>query len=138
MLKPLLRTLPTLSGNVKIGCTLSDYNKITNTEYTAYVRIAKLLPLTSSLSQRNCDVNLLYSTYDYDLQRFYKYYSSYFYDDVFEYNKSDYILIDKSEAQKNRNTEQIDGLLRTVRTYKFKFQIKRAVRLFFNYFLQAF
>ena len=98
MLKPLLRTLPTLSGNVKIGCTLSDYNKITNTEYTAYVRIAKLLPLTSSLSQRNCDVNLLYSTYDYDLQRFYKYYSSYFYDDVFEYNKSDYILIDKSEA----------------------------------------
>lgn len=105
MLKPLLRTLPTLSGNVKIGCTLSDYNKITNTEYTAYVRIAKLLPLTSSLSQRNCDVNLLYSTYDYDLQRFYKYYSSYFYDDVFEYNKSDYILIDKSEAQKNRNTD---------------------------------
>lgn len=105
MLKPLLRTIPALSGNVKIGCTLSGYDRIANTEYIAYVRNARLLPLSSVLAQRNIEVNLLYSSYDYDLSRFYKHYSSYFYDDVFDYNKADYILINKSEGQKNRNTD---------------------------------
>ena len=28
MIKPLLRTIPTMSGNVKLACTLLDYNKI--------------------------------------------------------------------------------------------------------------
>lgn len=105
MLKPLLRTLPALSGNIKIACTLSDYDKVGPNDWTAFVRTAKMLPISSNLSQRNIDINLLYSSYDYDAPRFFKYYSAVFYDDVFEYDKSNYIQLDRTEAQKNRNTD---------------------------------
>ena len=105
MLKPLLRTIPTLSGNVKLACTLKDYERISNTDYSCYVRYARLLPLSSNLSQKNIETNLLYSSYDFDLQRFYKTYSNYFYDYTYEYDKKNYILIDETTCQKNRNTD---------------------------------
>lgn len=105
MLKPLLRTLATLSGNVKLACTLTDYKKIATNEYECLVRYARLLPLSSHLHQYKIEANLLYSTYDYDLQKFYKHYSSYFFDDCFEYDKSNYVEIDKTASQKNRNTD---------------------------------
>ena len=105
MLKPLLRTIPTLSGNVKIACSLSDYDKEGLTDYSCYVRYARLLPLSSQMSQRNIETNLLYSTYDFDLQRYFKHYSNYFYDDLFDYDKKNYILIDDTLCQKNRNTD---------------------------------
>lgn len=105
MIKPLLRTLPILSGNVKLACSLSDYKRMSDNRFSSTVRIAKLLPLTSILSQRNIEANLLTSTYDFDLKRYFKYYSQYFFDDVFEYDKKNYIQIDKSDSQKNRNTD---------------------------------
>lgn len=105
MLKPLLRTLPTLSGNVKLACTLKDYEKLSNGEYSCFVRYARLLPLSSNLSQKNIETNLLFSSYDYDLARFFKHYSNYFYDYVYEYDKKNYIELDKTLAQKNRNTD---------------------------------
>ena len=105
MLKPLLRTLPALSGNVKLACSLTDYIKLSENDFSSTVRLAKLLPLSSVLSQRNVEANLLYSTYDFDLKRFFKYYSQYFFNDVFEYDKGNYILVDKTDTQKNRNTD---------------------------------
>jgi len=105
MFKPLLRTIPALSGNVKIVCSLTDYNIVSSNEFDSYVRFGKLHPLSSVLSQRNIDINLLTSSYDYDLKRYYKYYSQYFFDNVFDYDKSNYVLLDKSDAQKNRNTD---------------------------------
>ena len=105
MLKPLLRTLPTLSGNIKIACHLGDYTNIIGNDFSAYVRIAQLLPLSSNLAQRNIETNLLTSSYDFDVQKFFKYYSATFYDDVFDFDKSNYIVLDKSDSQKNRNTD---------------------------------
>lgn len=105
MLKPLLRTIPTLSGNVKLACFLTDYQKENIDNFSCYVRVAKLFPLSSVLSQRNIEANLLYSTYDYDLKKYFAYYSQYFYDDVFEYDKKNFIILDKTDSQKNRNTD---------------------------------
>lgn len=105
MLKPLLRTLAALSGNVKLACTLTEYKKTATDEYECLVRYARLLPISSHLHQNKIEANLLYSTYDYDVQRFYKHYSSYFFDDCFEYDKGNYIEVDKSASQKNRNTD---------------------------------
>ncbi len=105
MLKPLLRTIPTLSGNVKLACFLTDYQKENTDNFSCYVRVAKLFPLSSVLSQRNIEANLLYSTYDYDLKKYFAYYSQYFYDDVFEYDKKNFVILDKTDSQKNRNTD---------------------------------
>ena len=105
MLKPLLRTLAALSGNVKLACTLTDYKKTATDEYECLVRYARLLPLSSHLHQYKIEANLLYSTYDYDLQKFFKHYSSYFFDDCFEFDKNNYIEIDRAASQKNRNTD---------------------------------
>ena len=105
MLKPLLRTTPLLSGNVKIGCSLTDYNKLSATEYESYVRYARLLPLSSILSQRKIEANLLSSTYEFDLQRYFKYYSDVFFKSVFDYNKIDIEYINESESQLSRDTD---------------------------------
>ena len=105
MLKPLLRTLPTLSGNIKIACELTDFEKIDEQNSQAYVRYAKLLPLSSGLAQRNCEVSLLQSSYEFDIKNFYKYYNDIFFDDCFDVNKTDYEKINKYSAIKQRNTD---------------------------------
>ena len=105
MLKPLLRTLPKLSGNVKIACTLTGYQKDEDSVFSAYVRYARLLPLSSVLSQRKIEANLLSSTYDFDLVKYYKSYSNYFYDYVYDYSKDDYIYLEKDNCQSNRDTD---------------------------------
>ena len=87
MLKPLLRTLPTLSGNIKIACELTNIEKIDEQNSQAYVRYAQLLPISSGLAQHRCEVSLLKSSYEFDIKKFYKYYSDIFFDDCFELNK---------------------------------------------------
>ena len=111
MLKPLLRVLPSYSGNVKLFCTIGkdDYTLIDNNkeykEFEANVRIAKLQPLSSNLAQNNIEISLLNSNYEFDIQKFYNRYSDYFFSNCFEYDKSDYELIDKTEIQKPRNID---------------------------------
>ena len=77
MFKPLLRTLPSLNGNAKIACDLLDYEKVTDktnrATYIANVRGAKLLPLSSDKFQYIFKVNLLNSTYEYDIKSYYNY-----------------------------------------------------------------
>ena len=48
MIKPLIRTIPNLSGNVKLACTLSDFKKTSTELYECYVRYARLLPISSN------------------------------------------------------------------------------------------
>lgn len=105
MLKPLLRTIPTLSGNVKLACHVSDIQKVSKNEYVGYVKDAMLFPLSSQLSQQRIDANMLYSSYDYDLARFYSKYSEYFFENCFEYNKKDYEVLDIYKEQKQRNID---------------------------------
>ena len=59
MIRPLLRTIPTLSGNVKLACTLLDYNKIEKVTYETNIRTARIYPLSSNLFQKNIIANLL-------------------------------------------------------------------------------
>lgn len=119
MFYSLLRTIPTLSGNVKIACNLSDYIKSTvkendkNVDYfDCYCRYARLLPLSSNLYQKNIKANLLGSSYDYDLKSFYTYYKDIFYNNNFEYDKNNLEKIDKTSPQYQRNTDLEFGVKR--------------------------
>ena len=38
MFKPLLRTLPSLSGNIKLACEINDYTNEGKTVYSTYIR----------------------------------------------------------------------------------------------------
>ena len=115
MIKPLLRTIPTLSGNVKLACTLLDYNKTSedgNIIYETNIRGAKLLPLTSSLFQKNLTVSLLNSSWEYDVKKFYSCYSDVFYNINFNYNKNEIEKIDKTSIIYQRNTDFEFGVKR--------------------------
>lgn len=105
MLKPLLRTLPTLSGNIKIACELTDIEKIDEQNSQAYVRYAQLLPISSKLAQHKCEVSLLKSSYEFDIKEYYKHYSDIFFDDCFDINKTDYEKINKYNSINQRNTD---------------------------------
>ncbi|MBQ3945273.1 MAG: hypothetical protein II670_06625, partial [Alphaproteobacteria bacterium] len=89
MLKPLLHTIPSLSGNVTLACHLSDYKK-NGDIIEAHVRNARLVPLSSNISIKKCEVSLLQSSYEFDIQKFYSYYPNYFYKSMFEFNDIDY------------------------------------------------
>lgn len=112
MLKPLLRTSPLYSGNVKIACHLRDYKEIGKNHYLCNIRYAKLYPLSHQLFQKNIECGLLGSTYDFDLKRFYERYSDYFYENCFEYLKNDMSIIDCAKSQYQRNTDFEYGVKR--------------------------
>ena len=78
MLKPLLKVLPTLSGNVKLVCEITKYEQIDNETFNAYVRSARLLPLSNNLIHKNCYVNLATSMFEQDMKRFYDLYINIF------------------------------------------------------------
>ena len=59
MFKPLLRTLPTLSGNFTIACKLREFNKENNNEYYTYVRLANMIPLQNFMANKDLELNLL-------------------------------------------------------------------------------
>lgn len=112
MIKPLLRSIPTLSGNVKIECTLLDYDKISNDIYEANIRGAVLNPLSSNLYQKNIFVSLLNSSYEYDIKKYYSYYSDIFFNTEFPVNKYEMLLLDKTNDVKTRNTDFEYGVKR--------------------------
>lgn len=89
MLKPLLHVIPSLSGNVTLACHLSDYEKVGDM-FECHVRVARLVPLSSNISIKKCEVSLLTSSYEFDIQRFYSYYPNYFYKSMFSFNKDEY------------------------------------------------
>ncbi len=112
MLKPLIRTIPNLSGNVKIACYLSNFNKIDADSFESIVRYAKLLPISNVLAQKQCEVNLMNSAYEFDLKMFYKMYSNTFYNTQFTYSHKIYGDGDTTKELKNRDKDFEFGLKR--------------------------
>lgn len=115
MIKPLLRIIPTYSGNVKLSCRISEYiskgtkvssGNLKTDVYDAIVRGAVLDSASESLSKKKIQCNLLGSTYDYDLKNFYTYYKDTFWSSGYEYNIEDLEIIDrKSSTQSQTNTD---------------------------------
>lgn len=112
MFKPLLRTLPSLSGNMKIVCMLNNYNEVEEHVFEANVRSAQLKPLSSQLYNKYYTLSLLSSSYEWDVRSFYKKYSEYFYKTLFDINKIDMPLY-------------VDGAINNVRNTDFEFGCKR-------------
>ena len=112
MLKPLVRTIPNLSGNVKLACTLASFKKYSYDLYECFVRYARMLPISSSLAQKQYEINLLNSAYEFDLKRFYNGYSSTFYSSAFDYSKDLYSDADISSELYNRDKDFEFGVKR--------------------------
>lgn len=101
-----------MSGNVKLACTLLDYNKIKEDTFETNIRGAHLLPLSSSLFQKSVTANLLNSSWEYDLKKFYTAYSDTFFDTVFPISVLEMPILDETQIFKNRNTDLEYGVKR--------------------------
>ena len=116
MIKPLLRVIPKLSGNVKLACNLFDLKKINNdidnTIFEANIRYAKLLPLSSHIFQKKIDAGLLGSCWNFDLKKFYDTYRDIFYNNCFTFSKQNILELDKTKNQYIRNTDMEFGVKR--------------------------
>ena len=106
MFKSLLRTIPTISGNFTLACKVNNYITKNNIEYTSYIDDAILMPLDNKYSlTKNIQINLPNSKYEYDIMKYYKEISSYFYDDTYlknqnifeQYSKNEYNLPDNRD-----------------------------------------
>ena len=85
MFKSLIRTLPSLSGNVKLVCDVSDIKNIVDNsdEYIdCYVNDALLEPISKNVYKQPININLFKSRYDYDLAQFYTLYNDIFYKSI--------------------------------------------------------
>lgn len=110
MFKSLLRTLPSLSGNVKLDCHVKPDADISNSltrndEPVCHVTRASMYPVSQNVSQYGIKVNLLSSKYDYDLKNFYDMYADTFYSSQYKYNKSEIEKIDKSVPANERDKD---------------------------------
>jgi len=113
MIKPLLKVLPSLSGNVKLACNIIDPRPTDNPNvWEASVRGARILPITSQLWQSGLEANLISSSWEYDLPKFYQMYSNIFYDSVFHYDKTSIMSLDKHSTQKVRANDFEYGVKR--------------------------
>lgn len=109
MFKPLLRTMPALTGNFTLACKLQSYNKISPIHFETGVTDAILMPLQNNLANTHFTISLLYDSYEYDVIRFYNRFSSMFYDDNYKFNKNVKSVLDLSSNTtndiRNRNYE---------------------------------
>lgn len=99
MFKPLVRSLPSLSGNISLSCIIekSFIDKINNNEYIASVKNAELIPLQNSLYNKRIPVSLLTDRWEYNVSTFYNAYQSVFYTNEYSLmtnNVEDYKYID--------------------------------------------
>lgn len=93
MFKALLKTLPSLSGNMKLSCFVDNYKKHNKT-YSCNVKVAKLLPLAHTLFDKNIYVNLKNNSFEYDVKHFYKNYFDVFYKSNYNYSQINIPIID--------------------------------------------
>lgn len=110
MFKSLLRTLPALSGNVKLDCHIEPDMNISNSltrndEPVCHVTRASMYPISQRVNQHGVKVNLLSSRYDYDLKNFYDMYSDTFYSSQYKYNKREIEKIDKTAPANERDKD---------------------------------
>ena len=116
MFKPLLRVLPSLSGNVKLACNLLDYIEIEDKDdvktFETNIRYAKLYPITSSSWNNKIDAGLLGSSWEYDIKKFYNTYADIFYKDPTVYSKTEMLKLDKHNDMRVRNKDIEFGVKR--------------------------
>lgn len=107
MFKPLLKTIPSLSGNMKLVCNLEGYN--INPEntfvYDCDVNKAYLTSISSNLYDKNIPINLKNNSFEYDVKKFYLYYADVFYKTNFNYSKINIPVIDFSSNINNSNLD---------------------------------
>lgn len=108
MFKPLLRTLPSLTGNIKLACEINDYVDEGNNVYSTYIRSASLQPLQNNLYNRRINVNLIDGMWEYDVAKFYKYYSNYFYTQNFAFLYDDFAKLDLVSYNSNSDSRNKD------------------------------
>lgn len=132
MIKPLLRVIPTYSGNVKLSCTLSDYVKSDIGEYVddpydtydCYVRDATLSPLSHTIYDKQIQANLLSSDYSFDLKKYYIYYSDTFFENGFSFSNADVSQIDELNPIYDRNVDLEYGCSRvSMQKYGHQFEM---------------
>ena len=105
MFKPLLKTLPSLSGNMQIACKLEGYKYLKDNIYECFVNEANLMPLSYKLYDKIIDLNLKNNDYEYDVKNFFQYYSHIFYKTNFNYSKQNIPIIDFSNPINNSNKD---------------------------------
>lgn len=73
MFKPLLRTLPSLSGNFALACPVNYITRNSIDDFTVNIRTAKMIPLQNYVSAPKVnDIDLLNNKYEYDVFKYYK------------------------------------------------------------------
>lgn len=106
MIRPLLRIIPSLCGNLKLGCNINQYNKISDTEYIGICRNARIYPLDSIIHQKVLDVSLLNGSWEYDVSKFYNSgYSDIFFKDTFTFDKNNLLSYSDDNIVKDRNVD---------------------------------
>ena len=106
MIKPLLKVIPALSGNLKLACTLNDYQQIDDNTFKATCKSARIYPLSSNSFQNLIDINLYTSSWEYDVCKYYKVYSDIFYKDTFTFDKNNLLYCnDLSSVINDRNSD---------------------------------
>lgn len=103
MFKPLLRTLPSLTGNFSLACHLTNYIHTNSRHHKSYIRNASLIPLQNELYDKEINISLLLNRYEYDIKDFYKWYSSIFYEENYSYDENFLSKFDKYNDNKSRN-----------------------------------
>lgn len=108
MFKPLLRTMPSLSGNVKILCRVKPDNDISTSLMrddapVCHVVSASLLPVSETAVSSPVRVNLLSSTYDCDIKEYYAKYADIFYSSTYKYDKYEVERIDMTRPATERD-----------------------------------
>jgi hypothetical protein len=106
MIKPLLKVIPALSGNVKLACNLENFTKIGEHTYKGICRNGFLYPLGSKMHQTPLEVSLLQSSWEYDIVNFYNIYKDIFFKDTFQFSKNTVITYnDFTEYINDRNVD---------------------------------
>ena len=112
MFKALLKTLPSLSGNMKLSCFVDDYKRHNNKTYTCNIKVAKLLPIAHTLFDKNIYVNLKNNSFEYDVKTFYKSYFDNFYKSNYNYSQLNIPIIDFSDNLPDGNEDFLFGCKR--------------------------
>ena len=96
MFKSLLRTIPSLSGNVKINCYVENFeqDKTDKDKFYGFIKNADLSPLQNLLLNQRVKLSLLDGSWEYDISKYYHYYNNTFYNKNYSFNRSDYQILD--------------------------------------------
>lgn len=126
MFKSLLRTIPSMSGNIILGCKVDNILKTDKVNiFESDIRSASLYPSQNNVFIKKININLGTGSWEHDVRRFYKWYSDIFYSDNYIMNKKDYkkLNLTSNENQDSRNKDYEFGCRRIQYSqYGYQFQ----------------